>query len=187
MSRPPLARERVLDAFEHLLAGDGARAATLEATARSAGVSKGGLLYHFASKEALEAGLVARLGAQVDEDVAAIGSAPEGPIDYFLRTSVAGTEPMERTMVAVSRLAQGGSTPAAEALRDTLRRWRDALRPHLADETALDLVLLVSEGLYHAGSLDSGGLPSTAPTGDALDRLIALVQRAATTSSATAR
>ncbi len=179
MSRPPLARERVLDAFEELLATDGERAATLEATARAAGVSKGGLLYHFASKEALESGLVARLDARIDADVSAIKDAPEGPIDYFLRTSVAGTEPLERTMVAVSRLAQGGSSPAAEALRDTLHRWRDALRPHLADETALDLVLLVSEGLYHAGSLDSEGLPSSAPTGAALDRLIALVERAA--------
>lgn len=181
MSRPPLARERVLDAFEELLASDGERAATLDATARAAGVSKGGLLYHFGTKEALEAGLVARLDARIDADVVAIGTAPEGPVDYFLRTSVAGTEPLERTMIAVSRLAQGGSAPAAEALRDTLRRWRDALRPHVADETALELVLLVSEGLYHAGSLESEGMPSTAPTGRALDRLIALVERAAAT------
>ncbi len=59
MSRPPLAREKVLDAFEAILVDDGERAATMDATARSAGVSKGGLLYHFASKELLEAGLIA--------------------------------------------------------------------------------------------------------------------------------
>ena len=35
--------------------------ATMDATARAAGVSKGGLLYHFASKDALEAGLIERL------------------------------------------------------------------------------------------------------------------------------
>lgn len=50
MPRPPLAREKVLDAFEAILIDDGERAATLEATAKAAGVSKGGLLYHFRSK-----------------------------------------------------------------------------------------------------------------------------------------
>ena len=61
MSRPPHAREKVLDAFESLLIAEGERAATMDAIARAAGVSKGGLLYHFASKEALEAALLIRL------------------------------------------------------------------------------------------------------------------------------
>ena len=34
---------------------------TLEAVAREAGVSKGGLLYHFPSKEALISGMIGRL------------------------------------------------------------------------------------------------------------------------------
>ena len=63
MSRPPLAREKVLDAFEAILIEEGERSATMDATARSAGVSKGGLLYHFGSKDALESGLGALLGA----------------------------------------------------------------------------------------------------------------------------
>ena len=44
---------------------------TLEAAARGAGVSKGGLLYHFASKEALLAALLARLAEFVSQDFAA--------------------------------------------------------------------------------------------------------------------
>ena len=54
MSRPPHARESVLDAFEAILIDEGERAATMDATARAAGVSKGGLHYHFGSKDALE-------------------------------------------------------------------------------------------------------------------------------------
>ncbi len=86
MSRPPLAREKVLDAFEAILVDDGERAATMDATARSAGVSKGGLLYHFASKELLEAGLIERLRALVEDDVAAMSSYPGGPIAHYLRS-----------------------------------------------------------------------------------------------------
>ena len=36
MSRPPAAREAVLDAFERLIVADGERAATLDATAKAA-------------------------------------------------------------------------------------------------------------------------------------------------------
>ena len=51
------ARERILDTFESILNTDGERAATLDAVAAKAGVSKGGLLYHFPNREALITGL----------------------------------------------------------------------------------------------------------------------------------
>ena len=108
MSRPPRARESVLDAFEAILIDDGERAATMDATARAAGVSKGGLLYHFGSKDALETGLLERLGTLVDADIAAITSAPEGAVAYFLRSSVMHNDPLDRAIIATSRLAQGG-------------------------------------------------------------------------------
>src|SRR6476469_7662897 len=112
MSRPPLAREKVLDAFEQILIEEGERAATMDATAKAAGVSKGGLLYHFGSKEALETAVVGRLHELVEEDVSAMAAAPDGPIAYFLRSSAMENDPLDRAVLAVSRLAQGGS-PAA--------------------------------------------------------------------------
>ncbi len=77
MSRPPLAREAVLDAFTRILVDEGERAATMDATARGAGVSKGGLLYHFNSKSALEAALVERLERLAQEDVDEIEKSAE--------------------------------------------------------------------------------------------------------------
>ncbi|WP_454118730.1 TetR/AcrR family transcriptional regulator [Microbacterium lacticum] len=147
MSRPPRARESVLDAFEQLLVDDGERAATMDATARAAGVSKGGLLYHFASKDALERALLQRLAELVEEDLAAMASSPDGAVVFFLRTSVMDDDPLDRALIATSRLAQGGHADAADALRAVRARWADALRPHVRDATALDLVLLVSDGL----------------------------------------
>ena len=73
------ARTRVLDAAEALVRAKGVGGLTLEAAARLAGVSKGGLLYHFASKEALLAGLIARMAAFIEEDFAAgVAAQPEG-------------------------------------------------------------------------------------------------------------
>src|SRR5690606_13654259 len=119
MSRPPLTRERVLDAFESILISDGERTATLDATAKQAEVSKGGLLYHFASKDELAEGLLERLDRLVSEDLAVMASAPEGPVAFYLRTSVMEDEALDRALIAVTRLAQGGASPAVDALRRT--------------------------------------------------------------------
>lgn len=178
MSRPPRARELVLDAFEALLIAEGERAATMDATARAAGVSKGGLLYHFGSKDALETGLIERLDALVDADIAEMAASPDGAVAYFVRTSVMTDDPLDRAIIAVSRLAQGGHAAASAALRIVRERWADALRPHTADDAALDLVMLVSDGLYYNNALGVGGVPGPVPDGAAMDTLIALVERA---------
>lgn len=73
-------RSRVLDAAEQIIQERGVPALTLDAAAREAGVSKGGLLYHFASKEALVEGLMQRLAQFVSGQFEAIHAAtPEGP------------------------------------------------------------------------------------------------------------
>jgi AcrR family transcriptional regulator len=76
----PDARTRVLDAAEAIIRARGVPALTLEGAAREAGVSKGGLLYHFASKEALLVGLMRRLAEGIEADYRTILAAqPEGP------------------------------------------------------------------------------------------------------------
>jgi len=54
------ARDPILAAAERVIADMGARHMTLDAVAREAGVSKGGLLYHFPSKESLLSAMVER-------------------------------------------------------------------------------------------------------------------------------
>lgn len=73
-------RDRILDALRSLLARGGAAEATLENVAAEAGVSKGGLLYHFPSKDALFHGLVERTRDSVASECAALGAAcPDDP------------------------------------------------------------------------------------------------------------
>jgi AcrR family transcriptional regulator len=50
---PSLTREHILQTAGRLVSTEGVSALTLDAVAKSAGISKGGLLYHFPSKEAL--------------------------------------------------------------------------------------------------------------------------------------
>ncbi|SJN33236.1 Transcriptional regulator, TetR family [Microbacterium esteraromaticum] len=181
MARPPLARERVLDAYEQILVSEGERAATLEAVAKAAGVSKGGLLYHFAAKEDLSTGLLQRLDALVTEDVELMKQAPEGPIAYYVRTSVMEGDALDRAITAASRLAQGGQADAVVALREMRMLWETTLRPAVRDETALQLVMLLSDGLYYNNALDgTGDLSTPTPRDGALEKLIELVERTVT-------
>jgi AcrR family transcriptional regulator len=60
MSRSSGAREAALAAADALLSEGGVAAFTLDAVAARAGISKGGLLYHFPTKEALLAALMRR-------------------------------------------------------------------------------------------------------------------------------
>lgn len=79
-SPAPDARTRVLDAAEAIVQARGVAGLTLEAAARDAGVSKGGLLYHFASKEALLAALLGRLAAFMESEYrACVEAQPAGP------------------------------------------------------------------------------------------------------------
>jgi AcrR family transcriptional regulator len=59
-------RDRILDAAQDLICTGGIGGFTLDAIARLAGISKGGLLYHFSSKDSLISGLHQRLAQHLE-------------------------------------------------------------------------------------------------------------------------
>lgn len=67
-------RGALLKAAAHIISGYGAGAFTIEAVAQEAGVTKGGLLHHFPSKEALIDGLIddvmARFAERLEAELA---------------------------------------------------------------------------------------------------------------------
>ncbi|MFP3464956.1 TetR family transcriptional regulator [Leifsonia sp. SIMBA_070] len=177
-SSAPSARDRVLDAFEELLAEQSERAATLDAVAARAGVSKGGLLYHFASKEALAAGVLDRFAALIDDDVASMRTSEKGPVDYFLRTSIPTDSRFERAMVAIARLAQADDPRARDALAGAQRRWLEVLQETVGDPLVARTIMLIGDGMYYNTAL----LPATNNVlrdETDVDDLIALVRQLA--------
>ncbi|MGN7457201.1 TetR/AcrR family transcriptional regulator [Paenibacillus pasadenensis] len=62
-------RKNLLDAASYLVEHEGMENLTLEAVANKAGVSKGGLLYHFPSKDALIKGMINEYSKAFIEDV----------------------------------------------------------------------------------------------------------------------
>jgi len=169
------ARDRVLDAYETLLIDAGPASATLEAVAAAADVSKGGLLYHFGSKEALAEGLLTRLRERSATDVALMREDPGGAVAYYLKTSVPGAESpagLTRTYLATLRIADGSTTgeAARRALASVDADGLAALRTQIDDPVLAWLVQLVGDGLY-LRTLTGAPLTGDARVDDLLDRL----------------
>lgn len=168
-------RDRLLDAFEALLIEGGERSATLDAVAAAAAVSKGGLLYHFASKAALVDGVLARLEVLAHEDAENIRTAPDGPVDYLIRTSVHTGSPMDRAYIAGVRLAQGRDPRAMQVLSDIRSRWLAVIEDAVHDANAAEAIMLISDGLYVNSSL--AGNDRQDHDDETMNRLLAVIAR----------
>lgn len=139
------ARERVLDAFADLVAsGD---APSLEKVAAAAGVSKGGLLYHFASTTALRDGLIARALSDTDaalREAAAAGQAGRA----WLRLSVPDEDQRRlwAGLLATFRLV-GADAALPPQLAEHAEQWQELLVDELGDALHAEVVRLVGDGL----------------------------------------
>jgi AcrR family transcriptional regulator len=167
------ARDRILDAFADLLTVEGERHATLDAVARRADVSKGGLLYHFPSKDHLVEGLCDRLEELAAEDVERMRTAPEGPARYYIRTSYYAGTPMDRTLVAVARLQQAGFARARAVADSVSEAWLRVLIDGLGDANTARAVKLIGDGLYYNALFGALAGQHTPPD----DQLLAVIDR----------
>ncbi len=163
-------KEKLLDAFESLLDEHGTAGATLDAVAAKAGVSKGGLLYHFRSKAELVNGCLDRLRGLVDEDIELMKAAEAGPHIYYLETSAEIGTPLDRSLVATTRLAHEYAE-AKDALRDTRRAWLEVLNAHLGDIQLAQTIQLIGDGMYLEENVGSSSDEALASVKNVLTRL----------------
>lgn len=146
------ARERLLDAAERLVLEVGAAHLTLDAVAKFAGVSKGGLLYHFPSKEALLEAMLERHRSEVDAQVAArcaARSARPSRAELFReRVKVLLESGPERRAAGAALLAASADNPALMAhCRAGNREVVDELARLPGGFERAALVLLAIDGL----------------------------------------
>lgn len=163
MSRLPHAYAKVLDAAEKVLLERSAAAFTLDAVAAQANVSKGGLMYHFRSKEALLTALVARAVTTVDDALAdtaastAAGAFTRAYLDITIPHTPAGPDATGHEPVVAALTAAVALDPRLLApLRDAYARWQERLENDGIDPAAATTVRLAVDGWWLAVLL---GLP----------------------------
>lgn len=157
------ARPALLEAATRVVLAQGGAALTLDAVAREAGVSKGGLLYHFPSKNALIGGLVAHLTEAFDAALAAAEAQEQGPGRHTRAWLTVASSPQ---VAAVDAATAGLVAAVAEApallqpLRDAYQRWDARMADDGLDPVDAALVRLTLDGLWMARV---AGLPEPPP------------------------
>ncbi|MFC4336154.1 TetR/AcrR family transcriptional regulator [Salininema proteolyticum] len=164
-------RDRILNAVESLLKEQGSKGVTLDAVAASAGVSKGGLLYHFGSKSELYDGVVARLREREQHylDEARNGDA----VELFMRGSAA-PDSDAANLWAIFTFLRGNeelSDQAREDIAYTFQGWGEVLRDSLGDPVLAEAVRLIGDGVY-LSALAGLPLPSEELVSQIIDRLV---------------
>lgn len=152
MARPSK-KTALLRAAAKIVQRDGADALTLDAVAVEAGVSKGGLLYHFDSKEALVMGLVERMVDGFDATLVQDADRSPGAFSRaYLRSTANADEASLSTTYAL--LAAAAIAPKSiEPLRERYREWNKRLREDGIAEQDAFIVRLAADGLWLADLL----------------------------------
>jgi AcrR family transcriptional regulator len=153
-------RDILLDAAEAVLCEQGTQGLTLSAVADRAGVSKGGLLYHFPSKEALVRGLVERLVEEFDALIASYDTG--GPGSYtraFVEANLAVVRDHDQSRM-LRRWATVSAAAADPALlaqvREAMHRWHRLDPADDPDPVAAQVARLAAEGLWEVAMHDPG-------------------------------
>jgi AcrR family transcriptional regulator len=146
------ARERLLDAADRLVLETGAGHLTLDAVAKFAGVSKGGLLYHFPSKDSLLEAMLERylndVEAQVATRCARRGGAPTRIEQFRERVRVLLELRPERRAAGAALLAASADKPALMAhCRRSYREFVDEIATLPGGFERAALVQLAVDGL----------------------------------------
>lgn len=159
-------RDRILDAAVNVINRDGVRAVTFESVAAEAKLTRGGLLYHFPSREALlrgidehlvhawETSMETLLGKRADEATAL------ERYQTFVRVSAQSATRAELMFMLESADPDADERPWGPAVR----RWApSAPEARNVDPTTLDnfVARLAADGLWiyeamYEGQLDEG-------------------------------
>ncbi len=150
------ARERILEAAERVTTEVGAARMTLDGVAHAAGVSKGGLLYHFPSKESLLGALAQRYVDSFDECIgAARGELQEGSSRDLKACilGVLGSDPRSKGMGAVLLATAANDLALLEVIRERIAEYTAEIEAQSADFARAAIVSLAVDGLKMRESL----------------------------------
>jgi AcrR family transcriptional regulator len=152
-------RLAIIAASCRVVLAEGAQGLTLEATAREAGVSKGGLLYHFPSKEALIGGMIEQfcVGFEAALERELLADPQSGPGRWaraYIRASFSSDAMLGSEAGAALLAAVAAAPELLDGVRVHFARWQaqaeaDGLPPALAT-----LLRLAVDGAWFADLLE---------------------------------
>ena len=177
MTRPPKARDQVLEAARRIVESRGAGHLTFEELAAESGVTRGGITYHFPTKEALLKGLIEADILDWDKTSEALESecpcpkaaAYIGQVRCNLDTSDAGHRRYVSGLMSAAMVDPALLDPIREYQKRKFAEW------DWNDQNLLRYVLLLAaEGVFWQDFFDLNPLPP-----EVRARVTALIERLA--------
>ena len=144
-------RESILQAAEEIVASRGPAHLTLETAASEAKVSKGGLFYHFRSKEALLEAMIRRSMELLESEHVKVAESLTGERNGKLKANIIGTlrhlEGQRPVLTAVIA-AIANDPKLVEPMRESIRKEFQELSKDLTLRTEdIAILFLASQGL----------------------------------------
>lgn len=178
------AREDILKAAEQLMVQEGVQKLTIAGVAAFSGISKGGIFYHFPSKNTLIAGMVERLAQlfqQLLNDELTADPEPHGRFTRaYARSALRMTPASAATTTAL--IAGIANDPALlQPLLDLLEAWAHRTEAEL-DLTTATLIRLTVHGIWF-NHLFGASTPAQDTLRHVVERLVAMTYSSASNGS----
>lgn len=162
MTRPPKARLKILDAAERIVKSSGAAKLTFEELAQESGVTRGGITYHFPTKELLLQALVTRdmehLSARQAHHMEQLAGEPAAEVLAHLRTST-DDDPERRRLVGGMLGAVAHDPSLLEPVRSFMHE-NSPIDPQMSrDDLRMWVLRLAADGLFWMEVLKCTDLP----------------------------
>jgi AcrR family transcriptional regulator len=171
---PGATKRRILEAAEQVVLRDGVGHLTLEAAATEAGLSKGGVLYHYRTRDALVAAMVTRIIEEFEDDIAAWLPEPGSPeadrpgayARAYIRATLEPAAPGQERLGAALLAAAAAEPALLVPLQEAADGWQARLVDDGLDPALATVIRLACDGLWLC---DLFGLAS--PQGDLRTRV----------------
>jgi AcrR family transcriptional regulator len=174
-------KRRILEAAEQVVLRDGVGHLTLDAAAHEAGLSKGGVLYHFPTRDALVAAMVTRIIDQFEEDITSRLPEPGTPgadepgayarayVHATVEPAAAGEERLGAALLAAAAAEPALMVPLQEAAEG----WQARLVDDGLDPALATVIRMACDGLWLCDlfGLASPEGPLRASVGAAVEQL----------------
>ncbi|MFF3034733.1 TetR/AcrR family transcriptional regulator [Streptomyces rubiginosohelvolus] len=157
-------RSQILEAATRVVQREGVKSVTFDSVAAEAGLTKGGLLYHFASRDDLVLAIHQHLADRWEADLVAAAGKPANEASRDERLAAYTQVAIQSATRAELLLMLEGSTDAAHSAvwEAVTERWAPPPASAGDDPGALDrfIVRLAADGLWLYDSLTSQQLTS---------------------------
>ncbi|WP_324795135.1 TetR/AcrR family transcriptional regulator [Streptomyces cyaneofuscatus] len=153
-------RTQILEAATRVVEREGVKSVTFDSVAAEAGLTKGGLLYHFASRDDLVQAIHEHLADEWEAQMAAAAGKPADQATPEERlTAYSRISTRSATRAELLFMLEGSTTPGHAAPWDAvMERWAPSLTTDdVDDQVALDrfIARLAADGLWLYESLNT--------------------------------